>query len=467
MTQIAILDGIYTDGDGDFRTSLPRNMIPVPKAQGFSAGYLRPADGLVEIGTGPGFDRGGVVWRGVPYRVMGRNLVRQNTDGSADVLGPIAGEDYASFDYSFDRLAIAAGDNLYYWDESTLKQVTDVDLGAVKDVVWCDGYFITTDGVSIVVTELNDPFAINPLKYGSAEADPDPVVGLVKLRNEVYAVNRNTIEQFNNVGGDNFPFERNEGAQIQRGAVGTHCATAYMEALAFIGGGRNEAPAVWLGINGSSQKISTREIDTMLEDYSEADLSQSVLEVRSFKNHQLLYLHLMDQTLVYDGAASQAVGQAVWFQLDSGITKKSRYRGRSFLWSYDQWTCADPTSTSLARVDDSISTQYGNVIGWEFGTGIIYNESAGAIFHQLELIGLPGRVALGADPVVWTSYSIDGVTWGQERACAAGKLGDRTRRLTWLRQGMMRNWRIQKFRGTSDAHFSVARLEAKLEPLNA
>jgi hypothetical protein len=31
----------------------------------------------------------------------------------------------------------------------------------------------------------------------------------------------------------------------------------------------------------------------------------------------------------------------------------------------------------------------------------------------------------------------------------------------------MQQWRIQKFRGTSDAHLVIARLEAQLEPLNA
>jgi hypothetical protein len=57
-----------------------------------------------------------------------------------------------------------------------------------------------------VVTELSNPLAVNPLKYGSSEVDPDPVVALIKLRNEVYALNRNTIEVFDNVGGELFPF---------------------------------------------------------------------------------------------------------------------------------------------------------------------------------------------------------------------------------------------------------------------
>jgi hypothetical protein len=30
----------------------------------------------------------------------------------------------------------------------------------------------------------------------------------------------------------------------------------------------------------------------------------------------------------------------------------------------------------------------------------------------------------------------------------------------------MTHWRMQRFRGTSDAHLSVARLEAQIEPLH-
>lgn len=465
MTQLQILAGIYTDESGDFRTAMPRNMQPVPKQNGISNGYLRPAEGIVTFGNGPGIDRGAINWNGVCYRVMGANLVRVNNDGSVDILGSIAGSGQATLDYSFDSLIIVGGGNLYYYN-GTLTQVTDGDLGTALDGLWVDGYTMTTDGESLVVTDLNDPTSVNPLKYGSSEADPDPIVGLLKLRNEVYALNRYTIEQFNNIGGGGFPFERNEGAQIQRGAIGTHAAAVYLESIAFLGSARNEAPAVWLGQNGSSQKISTREVDTILEGYTEAELSQVVLEVRVFRSHQLLYVHLPQQTLVYDAAASEVVQQPAWFNLGSSIVGDSIYRARNFVWCYDKWLCADPASNALGVMDDAISTHYGQVIGWEFGTQIIYNESFGAIFHQMELVALPGRVALGADPVVWTSYSIDGENWSQERPCKAGKQGDRINRLVWLRQGHMRNWRIQKFRGTSDAHLSVARMEAQLEPLN-
>jgi hypothetical protein len=472
MTQIPILNGVYADEGPDFRISYPRNMVPVPRAQGISAGYLRPAEGIVQIGSGPGVDRGAECWNGVHYRVMGSKLVRIDTNGIPTELGDVGGGGQVSADYSFDRLAVASGGSLYYWDGTTLTQVSDPDLGAVIDVMWIDGYFITTDGTSNVATDLTDPTSVNPLRYGSSEGDPDPIKRNLKTRaGEFYSVNRYTIEMFQNVGQSSiatvFPFARVEGAQINRGAMGTHCVTLYDDKIAFLGGARGEPPAVWVGLNAATQKLSTGEIDTLLLEYTEAQLAESVMEVRATKNHALLYLHLPDRTLVYDGAASAVLQEPVWLTVDSGLLSPSQYRARNFVWCYDKWLCGDPTSNALGQLDESISTHYGQIIGWEFGTSIVYNEGRGALFHELELVALPGRVPLGADPVIWTSYSVDGVTWSLERSIKAGRQGQRTKRLVWISQGDMDHWRIQKFRGTSDAHLSVARLEAQLEPLNA
>lgn len=464
--QVPILSGIFTDEAGDFRTSLPRNMVPVPKDQGISKGYLRPAEGIAQVGTGPGVDRGGINWNGACYRVMGSNLVRVSADGAVTTLGTVGGTGQVSLDYSFDRLAIAAGGSLYYWNGSSLQQVTDPDLGLVLDVLWIDGYFMTTDGVDLVVTDLTDPTSVSPLHYGSSEADPDRVMRLLKLREEARAVNRYTIEAFDNVGGNVFPYQANEGALIARGALGTHCAVVFAEQIAFLGSGRDEPPAIYIGDNGSSRKISSREIDTLLQGYTEAQLSMAVVEARVDKSHQLLLVHLPDRTLVYDAAASAVAQELAWHTLDSGLMTPSVYRARNFVWCYNRWLCGDPTSGALGEVDITVSTHYGQTIGWEFGTSIIYNNGFGAILHQVELVTLPGRVALGADPVVWTSHSLDGETWSMERPCSAGTQGDRTRRLTWLRQGRMPHWRIQRFRGTSDAHLSVARLEIQVEALS-
>jgi hypothetical protein len=324
---------------------------------------------------------------------------------------------------------------------------------------------MTTDGANLVVTELSNPLSVNPLKYGSSEVDPDPVVALIKLRNEVYALNSNTIEVFDNVGGDLFPFARIDGAQVQKGVLGTHACCIFLDRIAFLGGGRNEAPSIYIGASATTQKLSTQEIDNLLLQYTEAQLVRVQLEARNDKNHLHLYVHLPDRTIVYDASASEALGEAVWFTLASTVVGFSQYRARNMVWIYDKWLVGDPQSNSIGYFVQSTGEHWGQQVRWEFGTLIVYNEGNGAIFNELELVSLTGSVVLGTNPQISTSYSVDGKSWSQDRYITVGTIGNTIKRLAWFQQGHMRNWRIQRFRGDSDAHVSFVRLEAQIEAL--
>ena len=243
--------------------------------------------------------------------------------------------------------------------------------------------------------------------------------------------------------------------------------------------------------------MATQDIDELLQSYTEAQLAQVKLEARIDRSHKLLYVHLPDRTIVYDHAASEALQQRVWFTLAGGVGELAPYTARNFVWCYDRWFCGStvflpvvdtlttesgeflltedgfttigatsPDAAFIGYLDDRISTQWGQKVRWEFSTPIVYNESRGAIFQEMELVSLTGRVALGENPQITTSYSLDGVTWGQDHSISIGSTGDRLKRLVWWRQGFMRDRRIQRFRGDSDAHLAVLRLEARLEPLS-
>lgn len=455
--QIPIVNGIYTDSSAEFRTSYPVNLVPVPKEQGISKGYLRPADGIVAIGSGgPGIDRGGINWNGAHYRVMGTSLVSVDADGAVTELGFVGGSEPVHMDYSFDYLSIVSDGRLYLYN-GELRQVTSPNLGTVLDAIWIDGYFVTTDGTYLVVTELNNPFEVNPLKYGSSEIDPDPIEAIIKFRNEIYALNRYTIEVFQNIGSTGFPFQRINGAQIDKGTMGSKTACVFIEGIAFLGSGHNESPAVWLGLGGSATKISTREIDQLLAEYTEEDLADAIIEAHTDKGHRHLYIHLSDKTLVYDAAATAVLSIPIWYILK---TNGGLYRARHMVWVHDHWFVGDPLTSAIGTLSSSFSSHWGAVNDWEFSTGIIYNAAAAAVFHQLELICLPGR---GVNSTIYTDYSADGQTWSQPKAAASGVPGDRNKRILWLQQGTMRQWRIQRFRGKSECHLSIAALEAQIE----
>jgi hypothetical protein len=402
--QIPVLNGVYTNEAADFRVSYPYNLVPVPVDQGISQGYLRPAEGVTAFtGSGPGVDRGGINWNGVCYRVMGTSLVSIDSGGVISVLGAVAGTDQVSFDYSFDFLAVSGGGNLYLWNGATLVQNTDPDLGTVVDFIWVDGYFMTTDGSFLAVTELTNPFSVLPTKYGSSEVDPDPILALLKLHNEPTAINRYTMETFSNIGGDGFPFSRIDGAMIDKGAVGTHACCVFMDNIALVGGGRNEAISVYLGSNGQMTRIATREIDLILASYTDETLAKVKIEPRVDKGHQLLYVHLPDKTLVYDGAASAVTNDRVWFIVGSNLSQ-AQYRIRNFVRCYSQWLVGDTVNPVIGTMTTAVSTHWGARIGWEFSTVALYNDGAGCIFHELELVALSGRVDLGVDPRISSGF---------------------------------------------------------------
>ncbi|WP_131669252.1 packaged DNA stabilization protein [Psychrobacter pygoscelis] len=464
--QIPIVNGIYTDMTADYRTSYPLNLVPVPKQNGISAGYLRKADGIKLLcgASRSGVDRGGINWKDVCYRVIGSTLYRVTEHGQCTAIGAISGSNQCTFAYSFDRLAIAGGGNLYYLQGNTLSQVTNTNLGRVVDAEWIDGYFVTTDGEYVVQTELNDPTKVSPTKYGSSEADPDPIIGLLKVRNELCVFNRYTIEVFDNTGGAGFAFSRIDGAMMTKGLIGTSAKCQFAGSFAFVGSGKNQPCSVYLGANGGLSKVATREIERILADYTDAQLSEVVLESKEQDMHQHLYLHLPDKTMVYDFAASQVMQQPIWFELSSSTDGKGAYRAINHVWCYNRWIVGDRIDGRIGVLDNKLSSHYGKPVTWQIQTTFIYNGGQSGQIKSVELVGLTGRVNDMSNPQVFLSYTKDGLRWSNERLQSQGMRGHYSKRIVWLRAvGKFQQMVGLRFRGCDDSLASFTAVEIDVE----
>jgi hypothetical protein len=468
-TAIPILKGMVATEQADFKSSIPINYEPVVQQTGISAGYLRAAPGItLATATGLGADRGAIVWNGVHYRVIGPKLGR--LDGSTfTVLGDVGDNGLpVSLDFSFDLIAIASNRNLFYWDGSTLSQVTDPDLGVVLDVMYLDGRFITTDGSYIVLTELNDPYSVNPLKYGSAEVSPDPIVGLNHIRGEMNAVGTDTIQNFRNIGGAGFNYTTNPGALIAKGAVETH-AFGYVGALEtyfFVGGAPNAAPSVWVAGGGQAANISTQEIDDALLALTATELAGVEVETREDSNEQRLMVHLPDRTLVYLVQTSKQTGEPVWCELRSGTGNDGAYPLRHLVLVDGRWY-GGTADGKIGYLDDTVETLFGDERGWRFDTLLIYNQSLGGIVNSLELIGLIGRAPFGAVPQIFFSYTRDGETWSNERSIESGRFGERQKRCQIRPHWRFRNYMGVRMRGAGNGRQAWASLQADIEGLAA
>lgn len=465
--QIPIINGIYTDNTADYRTSYPLNLVPVPKQNGIANGYLRKADGIKMFclaNSTEDADRGGINWNGECYRVSGDRLWRIKEDGSRQDMGVVGGIEQCRFAYSFDRLGIAAGRELYYLKDDELTKVVDPNVGLVLDIEWVDGYFVTTDGEFILQAELLDPTEFSPTKYGSSEADPDPIVGLLKVRNELCAFNRYSIEVFNNTGSTGFSFARVDGAMMNKGLVGAHAKCLFVQSFAFVGSGKNEPCSVYLGANGGLSKIATREIERIISGYAEQQLTAVVLEAREQEMHQHLYLHLPDKTMVYDFAASQIMQQPVWFELSSSSRGDGVYRAINHVWCYNKWLVGDRFDSRVGTLDNTLSSHYGLAVGWEINTTFIYNGGQSGQIKSVEIVGLTGRVNDADDPKVFLSWTKDGMRWSNERIHSQGMRGQYDKRMVWLRAiGIFRQMIGLRFRGCDDSLASFSAVEIDVE----
>lgn len=463
--RVPIISGITSGPSGDFLNSYPINREPVLKDTGISDGYLRAPLGITQVATGPGADRGGINWNGICYRVMGTKLVSISSAWAVTVIGEVGTGDICGLDYSFTNLIINSGNRLYYYNSTDgLRQVTDTDLGAVVDAIFVQGYTMTTDGENLIVSDLNDPMSFSPTKYGSSEEDPDAVTGLMHIHGEVLAFNRDTIQPFQNVGGNGFPFQTVPTAVIPYGCVGPRAKCKYLGTAAFVGGPRDGGIGVYLTGAGDADKISSAEVDDDLAALTEAEIAALWLEARVQSDEQRLLLHTPYRTWSFVAQVSRKASIKTWCQYVTSLTDTGAYGGRGLAYCYGKWIVADGMGR-IGYLDPTTSQHYGSDVIWQFDTTLLYNNADRAIVTGIELVGTPGRGS--ADDSVFFSYTKDGQYWSVERAVSSGKPGQTRKRIYWRPGVRFETYMGLRFRGAGESVASMARLECDIEPLEA
>ncbi len=313
------------------------------------------------------------------------------------------------------------------------------------------------------MTELKDPYEVKPLKYGSAEQDPDRITGLVKFGNEAHVLGQYTIQVLQNVGGNGFPFQVLRSASIPVGCVSATAKCRFGDSYAFVGSARNEALGVYFAGSGNADRISTRVIDDELA--MVADPTKIVLENRTSRGERRLLIHLPDKTLVFMLNASRTVGQPVWYIAQSG--RGEQYRLRNGVRAYGKIIVGDTKAAQIGTLSDEVSTHYGAPTEWQFDVFPVYNSSLSAIMHSVELVGLTGRAPSGVEGKAFLSMSRDNVSWTTERSCSMGMRGDTGARMQWRPHARFRQTLSLRFRGYDASMPGFASCEAEFEPLNA
>lgn len=461
--QVNLIKGDKISLETDYRDALPVNMYAVQRDILSAKGYMLCYPGLSSFGTGTGIDRGANYNErfGKHYRVSGPNLIEVLQDGTTSILGAVPGISQAAMPYSFNTQAVIANGNMFLYDPvGGFAQVTDSDLGSPIDGVWINGYYFLTDGEYIYHTDITDETSIDPLKFATAEFMPDKSLGVSKTQdNKIMVWGRYSLEYFVDVAQDNFAFQRVETRAQKIGIVATH-AKCESGGIWYITGGRKEDAVGVFGVSvGATEKISTREIDKILAQYTEPDLADMRMESRKEDDTTFIIIHLPNDTLCFNENIANVFGiAAAWTILKSDIQGNDTYRAINGIFDarITEFIYGDKIDSRIGKLDNTVFTHYGEGIEWLMYSPFLNLESAS--IDELEIETIPGN-APDNDATVAFSVTTDGITYSSEWWQLYGENLDYGQRFIMYRLGYVSDWIGFKLRGATKSRMSFSSLK--------
>lgn len=455
--QVPIIRGDRVLDNGDYGDSIPINMTAVAKEIKGAAGYLISHDGLTLAYTGQGIDRGSIYnerWKR-SFRVSGQKLI-EITGAGVVVIGDVLGFSRCRFAYSFQSIMIVSSGNVYRYDGATLTLMTDPDFGRPLDVWWADQYYLFTDGEYLYHTDVNDETSINPLKFATSEISPDPTLAGGRTQdNLVIAFNRYTTEYFINQANDNFAYSRINQKAVNVGIVSTGGWVEIKGRVYLLGGAKNESVSVHVLGAGQAESISTRYIDGIIQNYSEAELSSAWLESRVSKQDKFLYLHLPNHVFCFSISIAEKLGKEVaWSELRSPGDTPWRACNGVYDVNRNAWYYGDKLGSNIGRLSDTTSGYYGVAVTSQWQTPLIPME--GLSITQIEINNISGYGA--ADTAIFVSCTQDGITHDTEWSRYISMALDYSMRYVVRRLGYVRKQIAFKFRTLNTEKINVSGL---------
>lgn len=386
--------------------------------------------GHVLVASGLGYARAAVDHNGVLYTVQGGSLWRYSA-GVATLVGtlPVGPTIMSS---SGSQLAIVVNGLYYLYDGTTLATYTTGALTDIVGVTYQDGYFLLAGssagrGDAITVSGLDDGKTFDALDFAFAESAADALVGMIADHGEIWLFGTKTIELWYNSGAQDFPFQRNPGAIIERGCLSGQTIAKDDNAVFWVGPDR----AVYRGAGGSPEVITTREVEEVLK---AATIDGAF--TFSDRGHKFYGIRCTGApTVCYD------LTTGLWAERSGGV-------------SYGEWDCrarADVGGTEyFATAKGRIVTQ-SDAVFTDAGDQFLSEAISIPVEQSGEFFSV-GKIHLniamgGSDPALTPKIvlqtSQNGQVWGVEKWRDLGMIGNYFKRVTWHGLGAFRRFQVR------------------------
>lgn len=355
-------------------------------------------------------------------------------NGTSIALGDVTLSGRVVMEGNGSQVVVVDGKRGFYYDtaSNTVNELTSEGFYPAASVTYQDGYFIfdRTDTGQFFISDL---LSVNfdPLNFATAEGQPDNLVYVLSDHREVFMFGTDTIEVWYNSGAPDFPFERNQGAFIEKGCGARYTIAKQDNTVYFVG-----SDLMVYKMRGYTPiRISTHSVEKTLKDI---DLSQAFAYVYQSEGHlfYVLTVPVIDLTWCYDIATES-------WHIREGSAFKRHSSNNAILFD-GKTLVGDFQNGKIYHLSDSYLKDDQQPIIRKFVLPTINSGRGYLSISSLELdmssgIGLPNGE--GSDPVAMLEFSKDGGnTWSNYKFSKIGKIGQFLQRVKWNRLGAARQF---------------------------
>lgn len=401
--------------------------------EGKSVWTLYGAPGLRNFGTvlNDGPVRFMIVVGETLYVVSGRDVFAVGPGGTASRIGgiPTDGPVYGASNRRVPaEIGLVSGGGYFLIDvgANSLTQISDVDLPAPLSISFLNGYFVfPVANARYMLSGLDDGSTIDGLDEGTAEFLPDDLVRSITLENELILGGTQSLEWHQDLGNEDFPFQRVHATEIGMlaGDSAALVPTPTRKTVIFVANDHT----VRLVSGYSTEVISTNEIQQLIKNVHDAG---NINQLRGFgfaDSGRFAYCLTCDTfSRVWDAKVG-------WYERKSyGL---NRWRVGSVVQFGTKLVAGDYATGQLYELRGDVYDEAGDPLIAEVITPVVH-----AFPYRLALNGLFIDMARGvglnspqdhiANPKLTVAISRDGGdSWGAERERNIGTLAQKAKRI--------------------------------------
>jgi hypothetical protein len=434
---------------------------------GVSQAMLIPVYGESSFTTaGPGgASRGATAMAGLYYAVYEQGFYRVDSDGTANLLGTVAGTEAVKFANNGVQIIIVADAKSYVYSTNgdTFAQITDANFLEASDVAFLDGYFIFAQKDTNQffwsplyddLTGESDLTAFDATDRARALASTGNITALVADYRELWIFKSDAFtEVWQGISDPNLPFAQLSNAYMARGCFNKYSVQKLDNTLFWFGDDR----IVYRAEGYLPKRISHHGIERQIATLS--SISDMFTVQWEEAGHKLfgLWFPTGGLTIVYDAATG------VWHTRESNGF--GFWRVNSVVACYGTLLITDSDDSRIGKLERGVFTEYGNAKPAYIVGPTMHAEGALFSIDRMEVLcetGLGGES--GDEPKVTLSISPDfGRTYNTPKTRSLGKRGEYSKRCVWRQLGTYRQ-ATPKLRFTSPVRRYVLDAYAELSP---